>query len=376
MHSTIGTASSGRIILAAIFFLLSLAGCIELPQSDAASGVPVAQGVAGGPGTPPAPVTETPATDETVQESPQEPVKYHPGHYIALNDWDGPAQMIQAIRPGVAGIHKRYPWKTLEPMPGAYDFSTIANDLALAADHGVQLVAMIEDKSFSPDVRMTPPYLWEAYTLPYIDGGQVAKRWDPYVLQRMNLLTEALGAAFDGNPSLEGIAFQESAMGFAPETARAHGYTPEAYRDALIAMLLSAKSHFPRSQVFWYMNYLEGRQAYIGDIAEAVLAHGVAMGGPDILPDSWPLGLHSYPYYTRFKDRMTLFGAVQYDSYAHRHADESLGKYWTMDELFAFARDELHVDYVFWTRKPKSDPADSYNWTHALPVIAANGVFR
>lgn len=381
MHGAIGSGSFRLIFLAALLSLHGLTGCVELPQSNIAADSP--SGQVAGVSAPTAPDTddtkqEAPAQETPTPETPaQETVKYHPGHYIALNDWDGPAQMIQAVRPGVTGIHKRYPWKTLEPAPGVYDFSGVAADLALAADHGMQLVVMIEDKSFSLDTKMTPPYLWDDYTLPYVHGGQVAKRWSPYVVERMGLLTAALGAAFDVHPNLEGIAFQESAMGFTPQIANAHGYTPAAYRDALIAMLIAAKSHFPRSQVFWYMNYLEGGQAYIGDIAEAVLAHGVAMGGPDVLPDSWPLGFHSYPYYARFKGRMTLFGSMQYDSYAHLHADSSRsGKYWTMDELFEFARDELHVDYVFWTRKPRSDPADSYNWTHALPVIAANPEFN
>ncbi|MDR2878178.1 MAG: hypothetical protein LBV36_09115 [Chromatiales bacterium] len=377
MHNSItlriDTTILSRILLAAALLLQSLTGCIEVPSINTASHTPTAQGITASRSNTPA----APSSDDALEQTPDQATsKYHPGHYIALNDWDGPTQMLQAVRPGVTGIHKRYPWKVLEPTPGTYDFSGIEADLTIAADHGMQLVIMIEDKSFARNVRMTPPYLWEKYTLPYIDGGQVAKRWDPYVLQRMALLTSALGAAFDTHPSLEGIAFQESAMGFTPEIQRASGYTPERYRDALITMLTTTKSRFPRSQVFWYMNYLEGRQAYIGDVAEAIAPYGIVMGGPDILPDSWPLNFHSYPFYTRFKDRMTLFGAVQYDSYKHQHASASATKYWTMQELFAFGRDQLHLDYIFWTRKTRSIPEDSYNWTNALPVIAANPVFR
>lgn len=304
-------------------------------------------------------------------------MKRHPGHYIALNDWDGDAQLLQAVRPGVTGIHKRYPWAELEPEFGVYDFSRIEADLALAADHGMRFVVMIEDKSFTMDVRRTPVYLHDGYTLPYIDGGWVAKRWDPWVQERLALLIRALGERFDAHPWFEGVAFQESAMGFTPQIQAEYGYTPEKYRDAMIRMLIATRAHFPHSQVFWYMNFLEGKQAYLGDVAEAAAKHGIAMGGPDILPDSWPLNFHTYPLYERFAGRMTLFNSVQYDSYKHVHLDaQAATKYWTPEELFAFARDSLHVDYIFWTRKPQRDPPDSYRWTDALPVIAANPVIR
>lgn len=304
-------------------------------------------------------------------------LKYHPGHYIALNDWDGPVQMIEAVKPGVRGLLKRYPWRDLEPTFGSYDFSQIQSDLALARDHGMQLVVMVEDKSFSLDVMMTPRYLWANHTLPYTAGGQVAKRWAPWVTERMAALTQAMGARFDRDPNFEGIAFQESAMGFTAAIQKQHGYTPERYRDALIAVLTATRKHFPTSQIFWFQNYLEGGQAYIGQIADAVESLGIALGGPDVLPDSWPLNFHSYPYYDQYKGKMTLFGSIQYDSYNHPHATSGYAtKYWTMPEMFRFARDRLHVNYLFWTRKPKPAPADSYDWTHALPVIRNNPSFN
>ncbi|MDR2877079.1 MAG: hypothetical protein LBV36_03440 [Chromatiales bacterium] len=314
----------------------------------------------------------------TVPVTPAKPaMKYHPGHYIALNDWDGPVQMIEAVQPGVQGFLKRYTWLSLEPQFGVYDFSQIQTDLVLARDHGMQLVVMIEDKSFDPSVRLTPRYLWESNTLPYLDGGQVAKRWAPWVVERMAALTQAMGARFDSDPSFEGVAFQESAMGFSDAVKKQYGYTPEKYRDAIISVLTNTRKHFPTSQVFWFQNYLEGAQAYIGTIAATVAPLRIAMGGPDILPDSVPLNYHNYPYYEQYKDKMTLFGSIQYDSYKHLHATAGYAtKYWTMPEMFRYSRDKLHVKYLFWTRKPKPDPADSYDWTQALPVIKSNPTFN
>jgi hypothetical protein len=352
---------------------------IVIPSAPSSSGTEAEEEDQDEP-APPAMADEDSAESRPEEEEPAgegPPRKRNPGHYIALNDWDGDAQFIQAIQPGVTGIHKRYPWANLEPQFGVYDFSRIEADLALAAQYGTRLVIMIEDKSFTMDVKRTPSYLHDDYTLPYTHGGWVAKRWDPWVLDRLAELTRRLGDRFDNHPNLEGVAFQETAMGFTAEIQTRHGYTPEKYRDALIQMLITTRSHFPRSQVFWYMNYLEGRQAYLGNVAEAVADHDIAMGGPDILPDSWPLNFHTYPLYERFKGRMTLFNSVQYDSYKHEHlAAGAATRYWTPEELFVFARDHLHVDYIFWTRKPRKDPPDSYSWQDALPVIAANPSIR
>ncbi len=303
--------------------------------------------------------------------------KFNPGHYIALADWESQAHMLEAVRPGVVGIHKRYHWRELEPALGRYDFSRIESDLKLLSEHGMQLVVMIVDKTFDRTVP-TPPYLQANFTLPTSSGGHVANRWAPYVVARMNALTAALGRQFDGHPNFEGIAFQESAPSLSGQVLDAHGYSPEKYRDALIDVLVSARNSFPQSQVFWYMNFMPRRQAYLADVAEAVSAHGVAMGGPDVLPEDASLRNMSYPFYGQFKGRMPLFSSLQYNSYGHLRADRSAGasKYWTMPQLFWYARDQLHVDYLFWTRKTVRSPSDSYDWTDALPVIRNNPVFN
>jgi hypothetical protein len=300
-------------------------------------------------------------------------VKSNPGHYIALNDWDTQAAMVDAaLQPGVKGIHKRYFWKDLEPTAGNYDFSKIQSDLDLAAKNGFQLIAMIVDKSFTNSMNPVPGYL-AGYTWPVANGGYVAGRWQPYVIQRLALLSQALGAAFDRHPNFEGIAFQESALGISWSTMSASGYTPEAYRDGLIQILKNARAAAPRSQVFWYMNFLDGRTAYIGDIATAIVPFKVAMGGPDVLPDNWSLQKLTYPYYTQFAGQLVLFGSMQYDSYDHLHANTAYPtKYWTMPELYGFAKNLLHVNYVFWTRKTAASPSDSYTWFNALPVIKYN----
>lgn len=299
-------------------------------------------------------------------------LKYHPGHYVSLNREDAPEVMRTLIEPGIRGVQIRYTWRSLEPERGRYELSRIDADLRLASALGLQFVAFIEDKSFTTEEHLLPDYLAD-YALPFTRGGYVAKRWDPFVVERLGALLDAVGERFDAQPAFEGVALQESAMGFAPGIALAQGYSPEAYRDALIAILSRARRALPTSQIFWYMNFLEGRQQYLADIAEAIVPLRIAMGGPDVLPDNPALARLTYPLYARFADRLTLFCSIQYNSYAHPHADRRAGtKYWTLQELLDFARNELHVSYLFWNRKTWRKPPDSSDWNDAQRVIRAH----
>ena len=300
--------------------------------------------------------------------------KFNPGHYIAMNKWDDQSDMIDALRPGVRGIQKRYLWSDLETSINTYDFSAIESDLELLASQGSRLVVFLHDKSFN-GVIPTPPYLREL-TLENRAGGYTVKRWEPYVVERFTLLIDARGAQLDDHPAFEGIAIQESALGLEQDILDSNGYTPELYRDALIETITAARASLPRSQVFWYMNFLPNRNGYLADIANAAANVGVAMGGPDVKPDDQGLQRHAYPLYPDFRGKLTLFNSMQYNSYRHEHADKSYPtKYWTMSELFDYAVSELYVQYLFWNRTATSDPADSYNWTHALPVIAQTADF-
>ena len=72
-----------------------------------------------------------------------------------------------------------------------------------------------------------------------------------------------------------------------------------------------------------------------------------------------------------------LFGQVEPVCYSLPHETAGYGtKYWTMSELFKYARDNLKVNYMFWVRLPTASPLDSYEWTDALPTISTNAAFN
>ena len=150
---------------------------------------------------------------------------------------------------------------------------------------------------------------------------------------------------------------------------------PKIYRDALITTLQATAEALPTSRVFWTMNFFPMRQDYIAQVASAVAPLGVVMGGPDILPDSSALTGIAYPFYDQFQGVMPLFCTVMPDSYRHAHKDTSFPtKYWTMQELFTFGRDQLHLNYVLWTSVP--DSSTYYDTYDAYPVIESNTAFN
>jgi hypothetical protein len=317
------------------------------------------------------------ASATAVAETAAPPLKFHPGHYAALNRGDDAGILQALLQTGIRGIQKRYTWAQLETAPNRYDFSAIEADLAAASGLGLQLVAFIEDKSFTGE-KPTPAYLHDGFTLAHHDDrGWIAKRWDPFVVERFARLLSALGARFDPHPGFEGIALQESALSLSALTLRTQDYSARAYRDALVDTLLAARRAMPHSQVFWYMNFLPGGQVLLVDIARTVAPYRIAMGGPDVLPDQTALRKLSYPIYRRFQGDMTLFGSMQFASYSHPRADGADGeRYWSMEELFLFARDELRVDYLFWNRKHWQRPEGSRDWNDALAVIRKHPRFN
>ena len=302
--------------------------------------------------------------------------KFNPGHYtVLLASNSDQRYMDEAARQaGMRGIMKKYSWADLEPTKGIYDFSGIQADLAWAQAYGMQLIIMIEDKTFKLE-RPNPAYL-DYLTPRNRAGGYTMLRWNPTVVARYKTLTTALGKRFDSHPNFEGIAQQESALGLDNVDLQKYGYTAEKYRDALIESFTHALTVMPRSRVFWYQNYFVGNQAYIGTIVAATGPKGLVMAGPDVLPDKASLVEKSYPFFTQFKDKMHFGIQVENICYFHEHLTAGYAtKYWTPAELFRYSRDKLNVDYMFWVRIAKDPAVGAYNWYDALPVIQANPAF-
>lgn len=321
--------------------------------------------------------------------------KYNPGHYVAIDD-----TRLEAFphldEPAIRGFIIRYLWSALEPKENEYDFAAIRRDLDVAAKHGKQLVVFINDKTFGPNLPNPLPEYMRKHGVTNLTGGVSAIKWDPRLVEREIALAAALGAEFDGHANFEGIAWQESAPSVSRDELTARGYTPETFRDALIQLLQGSSAAVPRSWVFWYQNFLPGSNDYLREIAQAVLRQRIVLSGPDILPYRTDL-LVNYKLYDEFAGRLKLASSAQHDSYRHHKDDRKNSEkrpyqrgekpihpdgYVTMQQIFEFGRDRMHLNYVFWTwvrgisvRQYPGDPKP-YTFADALAVIRKNPTFN
>jgi len=303
--------------------------------------------------------------------------KYNPGHYVRLTHFDDAYEMEKVAKPGVVGFKRKYDWNELETAKDVYDFSAVREDIEHAANLGRQYVLMVGDKTFD-SVNPMPGYLkGGAYVAKNRKGGYTALRWKTYVNERYNKLLRKLGEEFDGHPAFEGITITESALSLSESVLNNHGYTASKYRNALLKSINTAVAATPNSRVFWYMNYLPRGRAMLDEIAREAAKKDVVLSGPDLLPDSNELQDMVYPLYNKMLGRMPMSISVQFDSYSHNHADRSKPtKYWTMNQLFGYAKNQLKVSYIFWNNKKWRSPADAYNITNVLPVIKNNQQFN
>jgi hypothetical protein len=196
----------------------------------------------------------------------------------------------------------------------------------------------------------------------------------------------AAAARYNDNPRVEGLIFQESALGFegdrSQDVAAGGTYTPEAWRDALIALIGRCGAEFSRGHCVAFMNFLRGGQAYLHDISAAISTvpdAGACFSGPDLLPDSTSLyGNRNSPYEVLARHDGCRSDSAQNHSYGVPGCG--------LDCIFQFAVGGTFGDfpetaprtggvcvnsYLFWNYLVGRSPT-GLNWIDALPVIAAN----
>jgi hypothetical protein len=273
--------------------------------------------------------------------------------------------------PDIAGAQLRYTWRELEPERDRYQLQPLLDDLALLQKHGKRLFVQLQDVSFSERI-LVPDYLLRdpafgggaarTYSFPDDDEsratseGRVARRWDPAVRARFSKLVEVLGRELDGR--IEGLNFAETAVDFG-ESGRFHpaGFTYQGYVESLQAIMSAARRAFPRSCVIQYGNFMPGEWLPANDrgYLRAIYAHanriGHGVGGPDLLPYRTGQLNHSYPLIAARAPGICAGLAVQDGNLADRNP--ATGRPATAAELYAFARDRLRLDYIFWgTQEP------------------------
>ncbi len=270
--------------------------------------------------------------------------------------------------PGIAGAQLKYTWKELEPERGRYDMGAIRDDLAFLERNGKRLFIQVQDVSFDEGRVNVPDYLLhdpefgggaalhlgdhdEAGPVP---EGWVSRRWDPAVLERFAALLGAIAGEFDGK--IAGLNLPETAIGFGrdPEL-HPSGYSYEAYYEGIKALMSAARASFRESDVIIYANFMPGEElperdrGFLRGVYEHADRIGMGVGGPDLLPNRWYQRQHSLPLIAGRARGVVAGVAVQWGNL--EDTNRTTGERVTVADLYEYARDELHLDYIFWGRQ-------------------------
>ena len=278
-----------------------------------------------------------------------------------------------------AGAQLKYRWRELEPRRDTYDFSAIHADLTHLQRHGKRLFIQLQDVSFDRSIVNVPAYLLTDTAFHGGIAGQypsdqdstspqgfVARRWDPAVRARYHMLLHAMARELDGR--IEGINLPETALEFGT-TGRLHppGFTPQRYRDAVIANMRALRSSFTRSIAMQYANFMPGEwlpgddKGYLRAVYDAAREMKLSMGGPDLLPLRPGQRHHTYAMMRVYRGVAPMGIAVQWGNY--EEIDPRTGVAITIRNLVDFATDSLGVRYIFW------EPQEPFFTRDVLPLL-------
>ena len=272
----------------------------------------------------------------------------------------------------IVGAQIMYSWRQLEPERGEYDFSIIYEDYNYLLSHGKKLFIQFQDVTFNSKYKAIPDYLMakefdggctKSYSDNGVADGWVARRWNPKVQYQFALLMKALGKEFDGK--IEGINLQESAVGANGDIDTS--FTPKRYTECLKENMLLLKKAFPNSTTMQYANFMPGEwlpwedKGYLRSIYQYGQEIGVGLGGPDLMVQRKGQLNHTIAMMHENNYTVPLGIAIQDGNYIGKTgADQDykeqsdnglIGRENIVPLLHAFAKDFLHVNYMFWVHQ-------------------------
>lgn len=266
--------------------------------------------------------------------------------------------------PQFEGAQIMYSWRDLEPEKDQYDFSQITEDYEYLKSYGKKLFIQLQDATFNPKRKAVPNYLltkeYDGGAVIQVDDdgepeGWVAKRWNAKVQKRFGLLLDSLGKYFDGK--IEGINLQETAIGVTQKQDAE--FSPALYAKCIKTNMLSLKKAFPKSTTMQYANFMPGEwlpwddKRYLRSIYKYGQQIGVGLGGPDLMYTKKGQLNHALALMHEDNYTVPIGIAVQDGNYIGKTNTEEIIKDHKniVPQLYAFARDFLKVNYMFWVNQ-------------------------
>lgn len=261
------------------------------------------------------------------------------------------------------GAQLMYAWRELEPKKGKYDFSVLQQDYEYLKKFKKKLFVVLQDVTFNAKRKAVPDYILtaeydggavEQYNNDGTPGGWVAKRWNKKLRERFALLLQALGKAFDGK--IEGINLQETAI-----DVRDASFSELGYVAGLKENMLALKQAFPKSITMIYANFMPGEwlpgndKGYLRSIYQYGEQIGVGLGGPDLMVKRKGQLNHLIAMMHESHYTVPLGIAIEDGNYIGETGDATEDKTKTHENivplLYAFAKDFLKVNYMFWANQ-------------------------
>jgi len=179
--------------------------------------------------------------------------------------------------------------------------------------------------------------------------GWATQQWNPAVRARYQKLLQALAQEFDGRAF--GINLPETAIDIDIKNDQT-GFTCEKYFAAELENLAFARKVFSKSHVVQYVNFWpcgwNNENEFMSRTFELAHANRIGLGGPDIVPYKQAHMKNSYPFFNRYKGKLSLVAmAVQEPTLTYTNPETK--KPFTREEFVAFAENYLGVDIIFWS---------------------------
>jgi hypothetical protein len=299
------------------------------------------------------------ASDVFIEEQPKveaakgRSIKWHPGHYVVVGA-DAGARMIDRVLsetarfPWVRGIVIRVDWPDLERSKGNYNFATLDADVKRVQARNKRAFILVNTKSFSnksavPRYMRSGAYGGGAYKIRIKRGGygENAALYNDKVAERLRALNQALANRYNRNPMVEGLIFNETALGMAVRKLSAA--QERAQFENIARVNVAAKNAFSNTTVIQFMN---SPMQHVPTLWRQMQANEVGVGGPDVyVNDKTTKKL--LPYYNSAAGDVPIGVQVEPASYrSPMHAGPFNPP--PVKQIFEYARDKMKANYMFW----------------------------
>jgi hypothetical protein len=308
-------------------------------------------------------------------------VKWHPGHYVSLVGGEDSARLAQIAEigkePTIKGVMLYVWWYQLEKSKGVYDFSKIDVHLNKLKSLSTpkRLVVRVMDRKFGgttktgiiPNYMLTDP-LYKGGVAYQPNVGNVARLWEPAVMDRLIALYRALGTRYNSDAHVEGFATEETSIGFGADKSKwPSGYSTSALLREFTRFAKSARTTMPQTNIFMNTNFL-GSDTDMGKLIQALYESDMGAGGPSTIPNRYIQAQKVWTGQTgaNYRGLISIGTCIEHMVFGGKHGD------FTPKQVGDWAYQNLGVTHLFWFKNTYAGDSTQRWSTGILPYLRTN----